>query len=330
VILDAEGRAMTHTVTLMPQGPFSLAASTRFLEGFAPAAYLGSGDRPNEDGDDELLRLAFPLEGSWDPVGVAVRQKPSGHVVGEFQADVPVAAVRRQVARILSLDVDGRGFAAVGARDPVVGRLQREYPGLRPVCFHSPYEAAAWTIIGQRLRIVQAARIKANLAEHHGTALVVAGQTMHAFPDPHTLLGLRRFRGLNETKIERLHGIARAALDGVLDGDRLRSMAPDDALASLEQIAGIGPFSSSLILVRGAGAPDVFPRVERRLQDSMVTHYGLDKGEADADAHRLDAIAQGWAPYRSWVALLMRTEREDRTGEITGRSRSGSRSRQRA
>lgn len=43
------------------------------------------------------------------------------------------AATRSQVARILSLDVDGSRFPAVGERDPVVAGLQQRYPGPRPV-----------------------------------------------------------------------------------------------------------------------------------------------------------------------------------------------------
>jgi hypothetical protein len=54
--------------------------------------------------------------------------------------------VREQVARILSLDVDGTGFPEVGRRDPVVGGLQARWPGLRPVGFFSPYEAGAWAL----------------------------------------------------------------------------------------------------------------------------------------------------------------------------------------
>jgi DNA-3-methyladenine glycosylase II len=44
-----------------------------------------------------------------------------------------------QIARILSVDVDVTGWLAAGQADPVLGRLQAEYPGLRPVLFHSPY-----------------------------------------------------------------------------------------------------------------------------------------------------------------------------------------------
>ena len=59
-----------------------------------------------------------------------------------------------------ALDVDGTGFAALGERDRVVRALQRRFPGLRPVLFYTPYEAAAWAIIGQRIRMTQAATIK--------------------------------------------------------------------------------------------------------------------------------------------------------------------------
>ena len=93
--------------TLTARGPFSLAASTRFLEGFAPAGYTGA--------QEGVLDLAFAVEGSWQTVGVRVRQQEN-EVVGEAAnaGDVDADAVARQVARILSLDVDGSGFSAVG------------------------------------------------------------------------------------------------------------------------------------------------------------------------------------------------------------------------
>src|SRR5215212_1167569 len=96
-------------------GPFSLGASTRFLEGFTPARYRGSPD-------GGPLRLAFPVEGSGRSVGVGVRQRADGAVVAEVSGAVP-ERLPEQLARILSLDVDGTGFAAVRAVDPVVDVL---------------------------------------------------------------------------------------------------------------------------------------------------------------------------------------------------------------
>ena len=295
------------TFRITPKGRFSLEASTRFLEGFAPAAYERSHA-------ERHLHIAFPLEGSWDTVGVFVRQTDKA-VIGEVFGDADRTVVRRQVARLLSLDVDGSGFEGVGRRDPVVRRLQRSYPGLRPVLFWSPYEAAAWTIIGHRIRISQAAGIKQRLAEQRGEKVDVHGERLHAFPAPQRLASIRSFRGLSERKIERLHEVARAALDGRLDAEQLRSRPAEEVLAELKTLPGIGDFSAELILVRGAGDPDHFPRKEKRLQRAMADAYGFD---AIPLIEVLTEIAEKWRPYRSWVSVLFRTELEDRTHAISG------------
>jgi hypothetical protein len=61
---------VTGTFTLAARGPFSLATSTRFLEGFTPAAYTGAAGQP--------LEMAFPVEGTWQATGVRVREYPGG------------------------------------------------------------------------------------------------------------------------------------------------------------------------------------------------------------------------------------------------------------
>jgi 3-methyladenine DNA glycosylase/8-oxoguanine DNA glycosylase len=286
-------------------GPFDLQASTRFLEGFAPAA------RPDAASEPGLLRLAFPAEAGWTPVGAEVRQH--GPTVTIALAGDPPApdAFIAQVVRILSLDIDGRGFPEIGRRDPVVGKLQARYPGLRPVLFHSPYEAACWAIIGQRIRITQAATIKTRIADQLGTVITVAGQKLASFPAPQQLKD-HAPAGLPDAKVARLHAIADAALDGRLDAGRLRSLDTTRALDELTQLSGIGPFSAQLILARGAGHPDMFPTAEPRLHEEIARSYALDQPTLD----QLSSIADGWRPYRTWIGLLMRTRREDETHEI--------------
>jgi DNA-3-methyladenine glycosylase II len=300
------------TFTLMPRGAFSLAASTKFLEGFTPAAYTESADA--------VLELAFPVEGSWRTVGVRVRQDPAGVTAeivspGERGAEL-AAAVRAQVERILSLDVDGSGFSAVGERDPVVGEIQRRYPGLRPVGFWSPYEAAAWAVIGHRIRITQAAAVKARMAKELGKPVSFGGRVVYAFPSPERLATLGMFPGLAGRKPEWLRSLAHAALDGQLDAARLRAMPHEEAMADLKKLPGIGDFSAGLILLRGAGDPDAVPGQEPRLARAVALAYGLP---GPATPEQLLQISENWKPYRTWVTLLMRTQLEYETGEITGR-----------
>ncbi len=281
---------------IVPEGPFSLAATIRFLEGFTPAAYLAGKD------GGEGLRLAFCTEGTWQPVGVSVTQGDEV-VSGEIHdGSAPVEDVRAQVARILSLDIDGRGFAEVGNRDPVVKHLQSRYAGLRPVCFWSAYEATAWGLLSQRVRMTQAANLKKRMAEELGHPVTVAGERLYAFPEPARLARLDDFQGLFGRKAEYLRALGEAALEGRLGAARLRSLDPDEALAELEQLPGVGPFSAQLILVRGAGHPDLFPKEEKRLLAAMKAAYGLTGGEEMA------RIAEKWRPYRSWVSLLLRAD----------------------
>ncbi|WP_433366505.1 DNA-3-methyladenine glycosylase family protein [Actinoplanes sp. CA-142083] len=263
-------------------GPWSLATSRAFWEGFAPAAL------DNQAGD--TLRTVFLAEREWTTVTATVRQEGStAHIAVTGTGDLDAAAA--QVARFLSLDVDARGWPAVGDRDPVIGAAQRELPGLRPCGFHSPYEAAAWAVLSQRVRISQAAQLRAGLLGADG-----------AFPAPDRLRELDL--DLPGRKTEYLHAVADAALDGLLDGADLREQPAEAAIERVRQIKGIGPFAAELVVLRGANHPDALPRHEGRLEEEIIFRYGRD---ADADR-----IAQAWRPYRTWAAVHLRVLREMR------------------
>jgi DNA-3-methyladenine glycosylase II len=302
--------SIMETFTLVPRGPFSLAASIRFLEGFTPAAYRGPRDA--------ALELAFPVEGSWQTVGVRVSQDGEAVTAAIVSPSSPaadlVATVLRQVERILVLDVDGSGFPAVAERDPVVGRLQRRFPGLRPVGFWSPYEAAAWTIIGHRIQIRQAAAIKARMASQLGEPVTFGDRVVHAFPSPQRLASLDSFPGLAGRKPEWLRSLAHAALDGELDAARLRGLPRETALKELKRLPGIGDFSSGLILLRGAGDPDAVSYAEPRMALAVADAYGLP---GPATPGQIAEISENWRPYRTWVTLLLRAQQEIRAaGEL--------------
>lgn len=311
-MMAAEMVESTGRFELSPVGPYSISASARFLEGFAPAHYEGDGP--------EQLRFAFATDGldRGERVAGAYVYPEGEKVVVETYGEAVPETVRDQVRRVLSLDVDGSGFPEVGKRDPVVGELQERYPGLRPVCFYSPYEAAAWAIIGNRIRIVQAARLKARMAEELGTPIEVRGKKEQAFPGPSQLLHLDGFPGLFGRKVEYLRTLAPAALEGKLEASYLRSLTTTETLASLKELPGIGDFSAELILLRGAGEPDRCPTREPRLARAVAMAYGLKQTPT---AEEVGEISEGWRPYRSWVGLHLRTMLEDETGEIAGQTR---------
>ncbi len=282
----------------VPAG-YSLAAASRFVLNF-PASQGGSRE--------SALNLAFALDGSWEPVGVRIIEA-GGTLAVEVvsnSGNAVVEDVRRNVIRILSLDGDGTEFAAVSRRDPVVADLLARYPGLRPVQFASPYEAAAWAVMCQRLQMTQAVRIKNRIAANLGTRMTFTdGQVLDAFPAPLALRQLGDVAGLTPGRVEQLRSIADAAIAGELDARSLLSVAPEIAMHRLQRLPGVGPFSAELIVVRGAGVRDMFPQHEPRLSQAMAILYGTD------DRAELDRISGRWRPYRSWISILIRSWFED-------------------
>jgi DNA-3-methyladenine glycosylase II len=293
-----------HSAQLPVLGEFSLRAASTFA--FGPTE---GGAPPARD----RLRLAFPVDGGRGYAGAVLRQdaEPHGPVTVELtlrdEADAKVALA--QVARIVSLDHDGSGFAQIGRGDPVLGALQRAHPGQRPVLFGSPYEAAAWAIISSRRPAAQASRVREELSVQFGDTFELDGETLHAFPQPAHLLELGdRFDGLNLEKLTRLRGVAGAAFDGDLDARMLHALGPERAFDELQRLNGIGPFYAGLIVVRATGFADaLLPMPEPKLLAHAARYYGRSEKPT---LPWLTDLAQRWRPFRTWAMVLIRVAGE--------------------
>ena len=284
----------TRDIIITPDGAFSLAAAASF--GFGP-----NTGRPKPDG--ETMTLAFVADDFVHQSAAILNQGADGairtRIFGEADADL----VEKQIRRVLSLDRSGSEWAAVGARDPVIGRLQAEHPGLRPVLFHSPYEAAAWSVLSQRRHRTQATAVRRRLSAAHGRVFTLPSGEVEAFPLPQDLLRLDAFPSLEPQRIDRLHAVARAALEGLLDPARLLAMEPEAALDDLQSLPGIGPMYAGLILLRSTGATDILTLNEPHLPALVAHFYGLPKPATPAELQR---IAEVWKPYRTWTSVLIR------------------------
>jgi DNA-3-methyladenine glycosylase II len=80
-------------------------------------------------------------------------------------------------------------------------------------------------------------------------------------------------------------------------------MLPEDAQAELQQLPGIGPFYSSLIVIRACGHADAPSPGESRSRAAVQQAYGIDHDLSDAE--RL-ALAETWRPFRTWVSVMIR------------------------
>jgi DNA-3-methyladenine glycosylase II len=289
-------KELKNAFEIEPLGPYSLEESAQFIDGWHAAPAEGGSGRGH-------LHLAFLIDKGWEPIGVCLTQGASGVVRGEVFGEADAADVMRQVARILSLDVDGRGWPEVGRRDRIVGLLQRRFPGFRPVNWSNAYEAAAWCVMSTRINMRQAQSIKERMCRELGHEVDVHGHRMWAFPQPSRLVALESYSGLFGRKVEYLNRLSRAALAGDLDTEMLRALPQEESLERLQRLAGIGEFGSQLVRLRALSAVDELPTQERRLLGAIRTEYGLD---ADPTPAELVTLAEPWRPFRMWVAVCLR------------------------
>jgi DNA-3-methyladenine glycosylase II len=288
------------TASLPVSGPYDL----------REVALMGFGHR-DESSFDGVMRLGFCLDGDLErQVGVEVRQEDDRldltiHPVEGATplSDGEVEATARQVARVVSVDHDGAAFHALCEADPVLAPVHAVAPGFRPALFCSPYEAAVWSILSARRARAQGIAVRKRLAQALGTTIELAGLPTEAVPTPAALLRLESLPGLPADRVPRLHAIAEAAQRGELDVDVLRALPPAEAEERLQSLPGIGPFYSSLIVIRACGHADALVAGESHVRDVVQQAYGFDQPPTAAE---MTALGETWRPFRTWVSVMLR------------------------
>jgi DNA-3-methyladenine glycosylase II len=226
-------------------------------------------------------------------------------VHGEGVGPAHLQAAVALAERVLAARADVRTLEHDLAADPVLGALAQRYRGLRPVLIADPLEALVWAIIGQQITVAFAAKLKRALAEHFGRRLRRDGRELLLFPDAETLAGLEHERDLRPLQFSRqksayVIGVARAVAAGTLDLEALRRMEPEEALARLAQLKGVGRWTAEYVLLRGLGFPDVIPAADGGLRRIIGRAYSLGRSATEAEVR---ALAARWAPWRSYAAF---------------------------
>lgn len=111
----------------------------------------------------------------------------------------------------------------------------------------------------------------------------------------------RRAMGLSRPKQRTMQAISEAVVSGQLDLLHITSLPATDAIVTLTEIKGIGPWTAEVYLLFCAGHPDIFPAGDLALQ--IAVHEALQLNQRP-DEKSLRQLAESWAPWRSVAARL--------------------------
>ncbi len=207
-----------------------------------------------------------------------------------------------QVRWMLGLDAAPPPASALAAREPHLAPVLDVLEGFRTPCFPTLFETCASVVPFQQLSLDAGTAIVGRIVERFGDQIVLDGQPWFRFPTPEAIAQADPLRlretGLSQTKVATLQGIARMIVEGTLTSDDLRSLPTPDALAALQALPGIGPWSANLILLRGFRRLDVFP-----------------EGDVGA-ARNLTALIQSPAPFTAGDASAFAAQFGDQRGYL--------------
>ncbi len=259
---------------------------------------------------DALRRLAANSVDALDDAGTVYRRAFSDdrgtHVIHvsqpgarsiNVQIDGPGGECRlATVERMLGMRVKLTQWYKRVEPYPWLAYLARELRGLRPPRYPTLWEALAHAIVFQQISIHAAGAIMRRVVETLGTPVAAGALELYPFPGPLAVLSaddlVLRNAGLSANKISHLRSAATSLLHGAISEERIESLPSAQAAEELARVRGIGPWSAAVVLLRGFGRLDVFPRndsgVARSIRmlsgdphldvEQMLEHLGPAKG----------------------------------------------------
>jgi AraC family transcriptional regulator of adaptative response / DNA-3-methyladenine glycosylase II len=214
-----------------------------------------------------------------------------------------VAAVVARLRRLLDLDVDIAAVDGHLARDPRLGALVKERPGVRVPGAWDSFELAVRALLGQQITVAGARTMAGRVVAAHGEGLgpgegAGEGHPDRVFPAAAALArGDLASIGLTRARAAALRGLA-AAMAG--DADLLRPCETlDETIAKISTLPGVGIWTAQYIAMRALREPDAFPASDLGLLRAMATSAGRP------DPAVLERKAEAWRPWRAYAAMRL-------------------------
>jgi DNA-3-methyladenine glycosylase II len=218
------------------------------------------------------------------------------------------------VRRMLGVDRDLRNFEKKVAKVPWLRALAGRMRGLKPPRYPTLWETCVNAIVFQQISLSAAGAIMGRIVRELGTPATFEDIELRTFPAFASFAtcgdGALRGFGLSAGKSAALRRVGEALADGSLDEAMLTSRSSAQASELLCRIKGIGPWTASVILLRGLGRLDVFP-----MNDSGIARSAKAFGEPGVD---IDAALETLGEERGMLYYLMLLSRWEARGEISG------------
>ena len=199
------------------------------------------------------------------------------------------------VPRSLDEDALRAGVAELSSRDAALAAVVEQY-GPPPMWAREPgFPTLVLLILEQQVSLASAAAAYARLVERTREPLTPVA--LLALTDAELLT-----IGFSRQKARYARALATAVLDGSLDLDGLAALDDEGVDRALTTLPGIGPWTATIYRLMVLLRPDAWPIHDIALAQAYAEVRGL---EVRPRADEMDALAEGWRPWRAVAARIL-------------------------
>jgi DNA-3-methyladenine glycosylase II len=217
-------------------------------------------------------------------------------------------AVRAEVMRQFSTDLDLQQFYDLANADPVLHRLTRQFRGMHVPIHTQAYEILISAIIEQQVNLSFAHKVKKVVIEKYGRTIEFEGRSYNSFPDPAVLAKTTAAELLplqvSGPKARYIIEISRLVAEKELDLEALLRLEPETAHEKLLELLGVGHWTAQYVGLRSLGHLDCLPAADVGLQKVIHHFYGLRKRPNPERVHRMAKAWRGWRSYATFYLWL--------------------------
>jgi 3-methyladenine DNA glycosylase/8-oxoguanine DNA glycosylase len=201
----------------------------------------------------------------------------------------------------LGVDDDLAPFHRRFGDDPLLGRLIRQAPWLRPARRPEPFEALAWAVCEQLIEYTRAAAIQRRIVGRLGRRCPTTG--LCDVPSAAALAGappaLLESLDLSAGRARALVAVARQVAAGAVD---LHDAAHERGWRRLRATPGIGPWTVEVLGLHGQGRLDQVPAGDLGLRKVVGRLLNGGDPRARAEPEDVRRFFAAYAPYGGLAA----------------------------
>ncbi|MET0658053.1 MAG: AlkA N-terminal domain-containing protein, partial [Steroidobacteraceae bacterium] len=183
-------------------------------------------------------------------------------------------------------------------KDERLAPLVKRTPGLRVPGAFDAFELGLRAIIGQQVTVKAATTVSCRVVAAFGERIVTPYPQLNRLTPTATRLATASVDelcalGIVSARARSIVALAQAQLAGETSLESGMHHNPDEAIARLTHLPGIGEWTAHYIAMRALRWPDAFPK------EDIAVRNGL----GGVSAKVAEEISQAWRPWRSYAVL---------------------------